>query len=53
MNTIKLELSEHQAWVLTEILSQYVDELGTDDDLVNSGLKIYQKLIDVRSNKGE
>lgn len=53
MNTIKLELSEHQAWTLTEILSQYVDELGTDDDLVNDGVKLYDKLIEARSQKGE
>ena len=53
MNTIKLELSEYQAWVLTEILSQYVDELGTDDDLVNSGVNIYDKLMEARSQKGE
>jgi hypothetical protein len=48
---VTLELTETQAWTLTEIVSQFVDELGTDSDLVDDGAKLYELIIDARSKK--
>jgi len=51
MNTkIQLELSDHEAWVLTEALARVIDNNVLDDNELERVANIlYERLLDVRS----